>query len=209
MSDLIETIRKVSESEVKKILTSELGVVTSVFPHTSDSDKDNYECNVRLRDKDVELRKVPVATPHIGLADIPHVGDLVILSFVNGDINAPIIIGRLYNDEDRPPTSQMEEIVYKPAYSKNPDLKRFYIHLPNDELIIEIHDDQISMHIGPTDITINGKGVAVDTGKDIKIMSGGELSIKAKTIKFESDQDTEFTASAKMTIKGSTVDINP
>ena len=92
MISVVEGVRKIVEAEVRKLHLAELGIITSVYPHTSDGDKQNYECDVRLRDKEVELRKVPVATQHIGLAHIPHVGDLVLLTFINGDINSPIII---------------------------------------------------------------------------------------------------------------------
>ena len=36
----------------------------------------------------------------------PAVGELVLVQFVGGDINAPMITGRLYNDEDRPPENE-------------------------------------------------------------------------------------------------------
>src|SRR5687768_2968613 len=98
MSGIIDAIKKVTENELKRILTTELGTVTSVYPHSSEGDKDNYECNVMLKDKDLELRRVPTATQHVGLSNPPHVGDLVLVTFINGDINYPVIIGRLYND---------------------------------------------------------------------------------------------------------------
>jgi uncharacterized protein involved in type VI secretion and phage assembly len=209
MSGIIEAMRKIAEAEVRKVHISELGVVTSVFPHSGDSDKDNYECNVKLKDMDVELRKIPVATSSIGLVAIPHVGDLVLLSFINGDINSPVIVGRLYNDQDRPPTSSDEEFVYKPPYSKNTSLRRLFLDLPGDTVTLTMQDDQVKLHVGDSDITVDGNGVTVETKKDVTMKITGNLSIKAKNIKFESDQETEFDASAKMTIKGSTVDINP
>ena len=209
MSGFVDAMKKVAEAEVRKLHVSELGIVTSVFPHSGDGDKDNYECNVRLKDLDVELRKVPAATSHIGLSHIPHVGDLVLLNFVNGDINSPIIVGRLYNDEDRPPTSSAEEIVYKPPYSKNTQLRRLHLDLPGDDVTITIKDDQIKLHIGKSDISIDGNGISVESQLDISIKSQGDLSIKAKNIKMESDQETQLSASSKMTLKGSTVDINP
>ena len=46
---------------------------------------------------------MPVATGRLGAVAIPAVGELVLVQFVGGDINAPVITGRLYNDEDRPP----------------------------------------------------------------------------------------------------------
>lgn len=117
MRSLVEIMQRVAEREVDKIYTIELGVVTSVFPHAAESDKDNYQCSVTLKNRkqpdgsDFELRRVPVATQHIGLANIPNIGDLVAVSFVNGDINAPIVLGRLYNDEDLPPENDISQFV--------------------------------------------------------------------------------------------------
>jgi len=207
---VVEAMKKVAESEVAKVHVAELGVVTSVFPHADDGDNDNYECSVKLRDKNVELRQVPVATPHIGFASIPQVGDLVLVSYVNGDINAPIVVGRLYNDEDRPPASQAEEMVYIPPYDSNPDLRRIYIELPEKTVTVTIQDEKVTIHVGDTDITV-GKddGVSLVSKKPISITTEDDLSIKAKNVKIESDSDTNITASGKATIKGSTIDLNP
>lgn len=210
MTGIVEAMKKVAESEVGKVHVAELGVVTSVFPHADDGDNDNYECSVKLRDKDVELRQVPVATQHIGFASIPQIGDLVLVSFVNGDINAPVITGRLYNDEDRPPASQAEEMVYIPPYDSNPDLRRIYIELPDQTVTLTIQDEQVLIHVGDTDITVSKEdGVNLTSKLPITISTEDDLSIKAKNVKIESDADTQFTASGKMTVKGSTVDINP
>jgi len=117
MISIVGTMKKVAEQEVQRIYTTELGIVTSVFPHASDSDKDNYQCSVKLKNKkqadgsDFELRKVPVATQHIGLVDIPNVGDLVVVAFIGGNLNAPIILGRLYNDEDLPPKNDAGQFI--------------------------------------------------------------------------------------------------
>jgi hypothetical protein len=88
LTGIVQAIQAVVREELKKIHLMELGVITSVFPHSTQSDKENYECNVRIRDKEVELRKVPVATQHIGLSNMLHVNDLVLVSFINGDVNS-------------------------------------------------------------------------------------------------------------------------
>jgi phage baseplate assembly protein gpV len=117
MDAVVAVMKNVAEQEVAKILTTELGVVTAVFPHAADSDKDDYQCSVKLKNRkqadgsDFELTKVPLMTPHVGLANIPKVGDLVVLSFVGGSLNAPIILGRLYNDEDRPPKNDIGQMI--------------------------------------------------------------------------------------------------
>jgi len=117
MDSIVSVMKKIAEQEAQKIYTTELGIVTAVFPHASDSDKDNYQCSVKLKYKkqpdgsDFELRKVPLLTPHIGLANIPRVDELVVLAFIGGNINAPVILGRLYNDEDRPPKNDKGQVV--------------------------------------------------------------------------------------------------
>ena len=166
MSNIVEVIRNIARMEVKKVHTTELGVVTSVFPHSDDTDKDNYECNVKLKDKGVELRKVPVATQQIGFANILHTGDLVLVSFIDGSINSPVIVGRLYNEKDRPPTSKQEEIVYKPTYKKDTSLKRLNIILPEGTVNLEFRDDMMSVHVGKSSFS------ATETG-EIEIKSEG------------------------------------
>jgi phage gp45-like len=109
MDSILGIMQKVAAREAEKLHTTELGVVTAVFPHTSDGDQDNYAVSVQLKNRPdpngtpLELRKVPVSTQYIGWANIPKVGDLVVVQFVGGDLNAPIVTGRLYHDAERPP----------------------------------------------------------------------------------------------------------
>lgn len=214
MFTIVESIKKIVEDEIRKLHLCEVGEITSVFPHSKDSDKDNYECNVRLKDKGVELRKVPVATSHIGLAHIPHVGDLVLLSFVNGDINAPIITGRLYNDEDRPPTTKMEEVVYQPPYKKDTKLRRAHISLPDGTVTISAFDDRISAIAGKSSFSQNSAGeIGIRSTKDANAQSGsfididnGKILCSSKgggecTINLSESGDIKITTSKNLTIE--------
>jgi uncharacterized protein involved in type VI secretion and phage assembly len=231
MSGVIDAVKKVAQNELKKVLTTELGIVTSVFPHSADNDNDNYECNVKLKDKDLELRRVPMMTQHIGLSNPLHVGDLVLVTFINGDINAPVILGRMYNDEDRPPLSKQEEVIYKPPYSKNPDLKRLNIVLPGAEdnnVNIDVHDDMMATKVGKSFLTIkeagsielrtepgkkciiilDDKGLRIDTEGDIQIHSNGSVAVecdKDLTLKAQ-NINIESQQAIKLT-SGTTLDI--
>lgn len=117
MDSLVTIMQQIAAFEAEKIYTTELGEVTAALPHASDSDKNNYQCSVKLKNRktadgsDFELRKVPVATGHIGMASIPNVGDLVLVQFIGGNLNAPVITGRLYNDADVPPVSDKNQLV--------------------------------------------------------------------------------------------------
>jgi uncharacterized protein involved in type VI secretion and phage assembly len=231
MSGIIDSVKKVAENEFKKMLTTELGVVTSVFPHSEEGDNDNYECNVKLKDKNLELRQVPMMTQHIGLANPLHVGDLVLVTFINGDINAPVILGRIYNDEDRPPLSKQEEVIYKPPYAKDASLKRLNIVLPGkeDNVNIEVHDDMVTTRVGKTTlqlkeagmiemrtesdqkciIILDKNGLRIDTDGDILIHSAGsttigcgkDLILEADNISIKAQSDLKIVTGMKLELE--------
>ncbi len=201
MSGMVEVIRKIVEAEIKKIHVAELGMVTSIFPHASDSDKDNYECNVKLKNTGLELQKVPVATQHIGLAHIPKVDEMVLVTFLNGDINAPILIGRMYTAENRPPANDGEEIIYVPPYSENADLRRVHMELPSG-IILSVTDDIINVEAGKTTLKINRDGdVELESNAKINITASGDMSFSADTITMESKKDVVINAGAKATLE--------
>lgn len=194
MSSMFEVIRKIVENEMRKLHVAELGEVTSIFPHSSDSDKDNYECNVLLKYRDLELRKVPVATQHIGLANTPKVGDLVLITFINGNINAPVIIGRLYTDEDRPPVNDNGEMVYVSPYSKESGLRRAHMELASG-LVLSITDDDVTVEAGKTTLKLNLDGdIEIESSAKINVKATGDLSFSADNIKMESQKNMEFKA---------------
>jgi phage baseplate assembly protein gpV len=177
---IVATMKKVAEHEVRRISTLEIGVVTSVFPHASESDKDNYQCSVKLKHRrqpdggDFELRKVPVATSHIGLAHIPNVGDLVVLGFLTGDLNAPVVLGRLYNDEDVPPKNDVGQMVLEGIETVALTTKKgTKIEIDADgNVIIEAKGD-VTLKGGEVKINDGGKGAArQDDSVEVTIPSG-------------------------------------
>ena len=106
MSDAITLIQAVIRDQLRGFKTAELGVVTKVYSHESSSDKNNYQCDVKLRDSGLELKRVNVATQRMGAVAIPNQDDLVLVQYLNGDIHSAIVTGRLYNDAVRPPGSR-------------------------------------------------------------------------------------------------------
>ncbi len=196
----IEVIKKIAEDEAKKLHIVELGIVTSIFPHASGSDKENYECNVKLKNRDLELRKVPIATQHIGFTYVPNIGDLVLLAFVNGNINAPIVIGRLYNDENRPPINNAGEIIFESPDPKKAGVRRMYLKFPNG-IVLTVTDDGLKAEVGKSIISIKTDG-------DITIESNAKLDIKAKGDMSFQAQNIRLQAQANLDIKGAMVNIN-
>jgi len=221
MESPIEVLDALILKKLRELKILELGVVTSVFPHSDSNDKDNYECNLMLlgEGEGVELRRVPIATQHIGLTNIPNVGDLVLVAFVRGDSNFPVVIGRLYNDEDRPPINKEGEIVLS-----SDTLKRMRIKMRGG-LRITITGNSIVLNTGKASINIDKDGnVKIDTDgeiiisskKGIEIKSIDKVSIKSNSINIEGDTEFNIKANARgsinvggnLELKGGIVKIN-
>ena len=111
MTSIVETIQQIVRGELRSVGIAELGVVDAVSAHKDSSDNDNYGCDVRLKNTGLLLKRVPIMTGHLGSAAIPNVGDLVLLTFAKGDMNQPIVVGRLYTDDDRPPVNTGNELI--------------------------------------------------------------------------------------------------
>jgi uncharacterized protein involved in type VI secretion and phage assembly len=217
MSTIVETIQKVVKSEMKKMRPLELGVVKSIYPHKDASDKYNYECSIELPDEGLEIRRAQIATQAIGLVNVPKVGDLVLVAFESGDINHPIILGRLYNGAQRPPTSDDEEIIFTPPYEKNSSAKRLRIELPGKGMVLTLTDELLTVEAGKTVLKMKSDGeVTVESEADVKVQAKGDMTLSAANIKMKSDQAIQIEAgttadiksSLTMNIKGQIINLN-
>jgi hypothetical protein len=135
-----------------------------------------------------------------------------------------VVIGRLYNDEDRPPVNQAEEVIYIPPYAQNPNVRRVYLEFPGG-MTIRIADNELDVNAGKTKVVVQRDGdiiieskanINVNAEGDASLKSKGNLTISASSIKMESDKDfniksgTDMTSEAtgQMKIRGATVNIN-
>lgn len=189
MEDIVSIIRSIVREELKNHRTLELGVVTKLYSHESGGDKNNYACNVKLKDSDLELQNVGIATQRIGGVAIPNKGDLVLIQFINDDVNNAVVTGRLYNDVDRPPVAKPHEFVYISPDSKESGIRRVYLEFPNGNKFL-LNDDEIFLEAGRTKIKFNHDG-------DIEIESNSKLNIKTK-----SDVKIDSLGSVSMDSKG-------
>jgi len=80
-----------------------VGDVVVVNEHTDPDDTVNHEVNVLLRDGNKELRGVPVAIERSGQAVVPETGDTVLIQYLGGLTDAPIVTAMLATPSDRPP----------------------------------------------------------------------------------------------------------
>jgi phage baseplate assembly protein gpV len=216
MSRVMEVIRRVVEQEVAQYRTCALGVVTATFPHTEENDEHNYEINVRLKHEDLELRKVPLAVTHMGIATLPKVGDLVLVEFINGDLNQPVVTATFYHADERPPFHQNDELLLEQRVKGDSTLNHLRF-TPNGTIFIQrdVKKPEDNSE-AKTSIKIDGEtgNIEIKVGEKITVLiSDAEginitatdkaVQVTSKTLAIKADDEINLE-SAKINIKGET-----
>lgn len=195
-----------------------LGVMTGIVTNNQDPEKlGRVKVKLPRLSGDDESNWARIATlmagKDRGAFFLPEVNDEVLVAFECGDINLPCIIGALWNGQDKP-------------FETNSDGK-------NDKRVIKSRsghlirlDDkdgaekiEIIDKSGKNLITIDTKSnrITISSDKDIELSAKkGKITINAQDIELKSSASTkvesgagmDLKASAKMTVKGATVEIN-
>ena len=206
MSTVVGTIREIIRQELQSLRMTELGLVEEVYPHSDSADTDNYGCDVRLKNSGLLLKRVPVATGHIGTVAIPNIGDLVVLTFYKADVNQPIVVGRVYNDKDRPPLSKSNEVIFRlPLKAEdNKAIKAAIRNLedndPPREILVEM-PPKITVRI--TDGTVRATAGKTEMKLDQSAATGGAVTVVAGRTKITMNQDgdVKVESAGSMTIE--------
>lgn len=149
----------------------------------------------------------PMAGKDRGFFFQPEVGDEVLVAFENGDPRRAYVLGGLWSKVDTPP----------PRDGNDPQNNIRLIKSRSGHLVILDDTDGSEKIIirdksGANTLTwdaANNK-ITIESGKgdlDIKAPAG-TLSISAKTIEIKATADMTVQASAQLTVKGATVNIN-
>jgi len=212
-ADLIGTLRAIVRDELARLQPPELGVVTQVHARDADGSANNHQVNVRLRTSGVELQRVPVAVGRLGLSALPNEGDLLLINFVNHDLNAPVAVGCVYDDQAHPPVAQLHDVVYEPPDDADSGVRRLYFALKSGSAIT-LDDDKLEILFGDTSLVINRDGdvviqaagkVTVEAGGDLELSAGGDLSVSAQGDLKLKGTNVMIEGSAKSTLKGAQV----
>lgn len=179
MSDIVTLLRAIVRDELRALQLGDLAVVAKAYAH-ADDDAHNHECDVSLRESGLTLKKVPIATPHIGMASMPQEGDLVYLSYLGGDPSRPIVLGRLYSEKANPPAYKADELhlVSKPKGKAS---------------IVIDKDESVIVTAGETIVTIKKDDVILIHGKkDLKIEVDGNVAIKCADCKIDASGNIDL-----------------
>jgi len=196
VSELLDTLRAIVRDELRRRREPELATVTQVFARTGDGDKSNHEVSLRLRGSGVELPRVPVAVARLGLSALPQEGDLLLVNFVGGDLNAPVAVGCLYDEQAHPPVAQPHEVVYQPPDDGDSGVRRLHLELSSGAALT-LGDDKLEILLGDTSIVVNRDG-------DLVISAKGNLKLSAQgDVEIEAQGDLKLTAQGQLALKGS------
>ena len=206
MSDLYATIQAIVRQELAGQRAAELAVVQQQHPNAADGDSDNYACTVTLRDSGLVLRRVPLTTGRLGLASVPDVGDLVLVQFVGGDLAKPVIVGALYNDEQRPPVSQDgQAVLHLPRGAGDGEGVRFEVSSADRSAVLLTIGEAVSLTLRDDDpaveLTVDGGAATLTIDRD------GSVHIESQASLALAGADIEIKATGALVLDGASIDI--
>ncbi len=192
--------------QAPRIIGTQTAVVVGPDSEEIDVDPEARVC-VRFhwdrRDKRIDTtRRVRVsqgwAGPGYGFVCIPRIGDEVIVDFLDGDPDRPLIVGRVHNGANPTPQKLPEQKAWSTWRSRSTPggngfneitfddaagAERLYVHAQRDA-IVEVENDVFTRVLGNVNGLVqgNGTGGVKGTGKlsidgDASLKVGGDLAI--------------------------------
>lgn len=194
-------LRAVVRDELLDVQPLALAEVTGTDTNADGSGVRNIEVNCKLHGSALELQRVPVATGRIGLSTAPRVGDTVVVAFIGADLNGPVVIGSLYDDQRHPPKAGPDEIVYQ-VPDDAAGVRRVEVITATGNTVT-IEDDTLKVVMGATTMEVAANGaVTIECATDLVIDAKGDVSIKAGgNLAMEAAVNATMTGRAKATVE--------
>lgn len=207
MSTFVGVMSEVAKRELAAHRALSLGIVTDAFSNDGGSGDHHVDCNVRLHGSELVLQHVPVAVARPGLSALPRVGDLVVLGFLDGDVNGPVLLGTIHAADVPSPDAKADEVVYE-VPDPGGDARRLEIRLPNGNLLT-VKDDTVTIDMNGTKVVVeSGGAITFEASGDINLKASGNLSMEAKgNVAIKASGDASIEASGNANLKGSMTSI--
>jgi uncharacterized protein involved in type VI secretion and phage assembly len=119
------------------------------------------------------------------MSALPMVGDLVLVVFLGGDLNAPMIIGCVYDENTQPPEAAAGELVYQ--IPDDGGERHLHVELPSG-MSYTVDDEAMSITAGGTEVLLEKDGnvqisasgnIELKAEGDVVLEAGGSLNLKA------------------------------
>ncbi len=215
---LYESVARIARHEVGARAVAGVGRVVDTF--TTEGPTPDHAVMVEMRDSGLVLPRVPVAVGAIGFAAIPAIDDLVVILFLEGDYNAPVVVGRLYHSDQDPPEHATGRIVLRlPPGAPEPKLHlevagdepslRFEVpedislEVVKEKVLVQVGEMQLSLETsggGRAEIAAGGSTITLKQDGDITISAAGNLKLKGTEV--------EIAGSAKVKVSGAQLELN-
>jgi uncharacterized protein involved in type VI secretion and phage assembly len=226
MQEIVDSIRTIARAELSQQWAPALGVVSSV--HTGNGSPE-HSCSVELRESGIVLPHVPIAVGTIGIAAPPVEGDLVLVAFAGGRLEAPVVVGRLYDENVSPPNNSPGQVVGWLPHAETDSTKRVEVSLsvPDDgsrtltigldgdpAVTVTVTDGQVSLTAGEASIKLSqsssSDGTVEVAAGDAKVTlkQSGDVSIEASgTLKLSGNQ-IEIAGQSEVKVTGQAINLN-
>ena len=200
------------------------GVVVGIVTNNQDPDGNGrVKVNFPWRGEEGESYWARVASlmagNERGIVFYPEVNDEVLVTFEQGDINHPYIIGALWNGTDRPPETNSDgnnnirkiksrsghEIIFNDDSQGGQE--KIEIHTNSGHQIV-LDDSTGQEKIEIIDKTGNNKITIDSVQNSINMECAMQLTIKANIVEIEGTSSLTLKSSAILTIQGMPVKIN-
>jgi uncharacterized protein involved in type VI secretion and phage assembly len=207
MSTFVGVMSEVARRELAAHRSLALGVVTEAFSNEGGGGDHHLDCHVRLHGSELALQHVPVAVARPGLSALPRVGDLVVLGFLDGDVNGPVLLGTIHAADVPSPDAKVDEVVYE-VPDDGSDVRRFELKLPNGNTLT-VQDETVTVDMGGTKLVIeSGGAITLEAGGDISLTAQGNLKLEAQgNVDIKASANATVEASANATFKGAMTSI--
>lgn len=171
MIELSNLIRREASYGANARSPMRVGEVTSY-------NKETHAVKLKLQPEGIETGWVPLGSSHIGngwgMATGAKAGDQMVVGFLDGDHSAPVVVTRMFSDQQKPPQVEGGEMILQ--------------HETGSKLVIDKDGATTLQHKGGGTITFdkdghitiksNDKNVTVEAGK-------GGLTYKGQSHSFE------------------------
>lgn len=199
---LFDSISRIARHEAAARSIAAIGEVVDVFDGSGTPP--DHAVSVRLRESGLLLPKVPIAVGVLGHAATPTSGELVVVVFADGEIAAPVVVGRLYHADLAPPVHADGDLVLAlPAGSSDPTFSA----------VLRGGDPELTVSFG-TDITLTADDQRLhirtgDAEASIESSGGGriELKIGDASVKLTGRGDVTLSTTGKLILQGAEVEI--
>ncbi len=165
------------------------------------------------RDEDDESHWARVATTmadkNYGTYFLPEVGDEVLVSFENGDIHQPIVVGSLWTGKRKPPVKNSGDNVVRMIKTKSGHKVKFNDSSKEGAVTIETnagHTIKLDDTSGSERVNIedkSGNSIEMDSVKNsISVSAKKEISLSAPTISLSAKTKVAISSKGKVDISG-------